>query len=102
MQGTPSDITSTALQYSQWNKGGNEIVTIEVTSNELEFGYNYQEVNIYSSSISGDGSIGFAGGNYGSSYANVNGIFYWARVRAYPPNGVMPSNSQPQKTIVIV
>jgi len=29
-------------------------------------------------------------------------IFYWVRVRAYPPNGIMPSNSQPQKTIVLV
>ena len=26
--------------------------------------------------------------------------FYWVRTRAYPPNGVMPSNSQPQQTIV--
>jgi len=29
-------------------------------------------------------------------------IFYWVRVRAYPPNGVMPSNSQPQKTIILL
>jgi len=29
-------------------------------------------------------------------------IIYWVRVRAYPPNGVMPSNSQPQKTIILV
>jgi len=29
-------------------------------------------------------------------------IIYWVRVRAYPPNGTMPSNSQPQKTIVLV
>jgi len=27
---------------------------------------------------------------------------YWVRTRAYPPNGVMPSNSQPQKTIVLI
>ena len=27
---------------------------------------------------------------------------YWVRARAYPPNGIMPSNSQPQKTIVLV
>ena len=26
----------------------------------------------------------------------------WMRLRAYPPNNVMPSNSQPQKTIVLV
>jgi len=29
-------------------------------------------------------------------------IIYWVRVRAYPPNGIMPSNSQPQKIIVLV
>jgi len=28
--------------------------------------------------------------------------FQWVRLRAYPPNNVMPSNSQPQKTIVLV
>jgi len=33
---------------------------------------------------------------------SLNVIFYWIRVRAYPPNGVMPSNSQPQKTIILV
>jgi len=29
-------------------------------------------------------------------------FWQWVRVRAYPPNGTMPSNSQPQKTIVLV
>jgi len=28
--------------------------------------------------------------------------YNWMRLRAYPPNAVMPSNSQPQKTIVLV
>jgi len=38
----------------------------------------------------------------------VSSGYYWQtawnfmRLRAYPPNGVMPSNSQPQKTIVLV
>jgi len=27
---------------------------------------------------------------------------YYVRARAYPPNGVMPSNSQPQKTIILL
>ena len=27
---------------------------------------------------------------------------YWVRTRAYPPNDTMPSNSQPQKTIILV
>ena len=30
------------------------------------------------------------------------GYFYWARARKLPPNGVMPSNSQPQKTIILI
>ena len=38
-------------------------------------------------------------------YGNNNpppSVIYWVRVRAYPPNGTMPSNSQPQKTIILV
>jgi len=42
----------------------------------------------------------------GLAVAGVSGgysaTFKWARVRTYPPNGVMPSNSQPQKTIILV
>jgi len=30
------------------------------------------------------------------------GYFYWARARKLPPNNVMPTNSQPQKTIILV
>jgi hypothetical protein len=97
-EGTPANDGETNLQSNNYDKGGNEIITIEVTSSELEFEYNYQEVNTYSGTINGNGNIGFAS-SAGSS-GNVN--FYWIRVRAYPPNGVMPSNSQPQKTIVIV
>jgi len=88
---------STELQANNYDKGGNEIVTIEVTPTELEFEYNYQKVNIYNGTINGNGNIGFM-----STTGGTNGIFYWIRVRAYPPNGVMPSNSQPQKTIVLV
>ena len=88
---------STELQANKYDKGGNEIVTIEVTSTELEFEYNYQEVNTYSGTINGNGNIGFM-----STTAGTNGVFYWIRLRAYPPNGVMPSNSQPQKTIILV
>jgi hypothetical protein len=39
---------------------------------------------------------------------NVTSSYQWQtawnfrRLRAYPPNGVMPSNSQPQKTIILV
>jgi len=92
-----SNNASTELQANNYDKGGNEIITIEVTSTELEFEYNYQKVNIYSGTINGNGNIGFM-----SQTGGTNGVFYWIRVRAYPPNGVMPSNSQPQKTIVLV
>ena len=41
------------------------------------------------------------------AYGGISGTlpnlqFQWVRTRAYPPNGVMPSNSQPQKTIILV
>jgi len=41
------------------------------------------------------------------AYGGISGTlpnlqFQWVRVRAYPPNGVMPSNSQPQKTIILL
>jgi len=41
------------------------------------------------------------------AYGGISGTlpnlqFYWVRTRAYPPNGVMPSNSQPQKTIILI
>ena len=93
-----SNCGSTELQANNYDKGGNEIVTIKVTPNELEFEYNYQKVNIYSGTINGNGNIGFGGTNGNSA----NSEFYWIRLRAYPPNGVMPTNSQPQKTIVLV
>jgi len=43
-------------------------------------------------------------GIIGSVNANYNWQTAWnfMRLRAYPPNGVMPSNSQPQKTIILV
>ena len=37
-----------------------------------------------------------------ATFTSSSSVFQWVRVRAYPPNGVMPSNSQPQKTIILV
>jgi len=61
---------------------------------------NLQEVTIWNSSITPNGSafviMDCSGG------ATHIGYFYWARARKLPPNNVMPSNSQPQKTIILV
>jgi len=60
----------------------------------------------YSPWLSGS-STAFPHSGYFSPFRHYNNntpasIIYWVRVRAYPPNGVMPSNSQPQKTIILV
>jgi len=52
-------------------------------------------------------STAFPHSGYFSPFRHFNNktpasIIYWVRVRAYPPNGIMPSNSQPQKTIILV
>jgi len=53
----------------------------------------------WSSSITPNGSF-FGSGDYGGGVSHI-GQFYWARARKLPPNNVMPSNSQPQKTIIL-
>jgi len=40
-------------------------------------------------------------GSVNSSY-QWQTAYNWMRLRAYPPNNVMPSNSQPQKTIILI
>lgn len=37
-----------------------------------------------------------------ASFTSSTSVFQWVRVRVYPPNGTMPSNSQPQKTIILL
>ncbi|ARQ96450.1 hypothetical protein CCL42_gp44 [Sulfolobus islandicus rod-shaped virus 8] len=65
---------------------------------------NYQTSTGYITGASNTASLPFEimVGNNEASYAPSGMTVYWLRVRAYPPNGVMPSNSQPQKTIVLV
>ena len=65
---------------------------------------NYQTSTGYITGASNTASLPFEimVGNNEASYAPSGMTVYWVRVRAYPPNGVMPSNSQPQKTIVLV
>jgi len=89
----------------------NEWVTVGVViQNGVATGYLSTGVNIYGSEIGSNPSnqytvtdngdyLGLVGDAWGSSYISYwNGII----IRALPPNNVMPSNSQPQKTIVLI
>jgi len=58
------------------------------------------QVATWSSTITANGSA-FAIMDDSGGAVHV-GQFYWARARKLPPNNVMPSNSQPQQTIVFV
>jgi len=44
----------------------------------------------------------YTSGYFGPRALGGTTFWQWVRVRAYPPNGVMPSNSQPQKTIILL
>ncbi|ARQ96713.1 hypothetical protein [Sulfolobus islandicus rod-shaped virus 11] len=65
---------------------------------------NYQTSTGYITGASNTASLPFEimVGNNEASYAPDGMTVYWLRVRAYPPNGTMPSNSQPQKTIILI
>jgi hypothetical protein len=98
---------------SMFTSSGYNFYQAIVTSSEIEFygssistpiidlpQLSLQLATSWSSSITVNGSFfGFGDGSGGASHI---GYFYWARARKLPPNNVMPSNSQPQKTIVIV
>jgi len=84
-----------------------------VTSSEIEYygqiinspivelpQLNLQQIAIWSSSITPNGSaFGIMDCSGGATHT---GYLYWARARKLPPNNVMPTNSQPQKTIILV
>jgi len=86
----PNFPTSNSVISEYWLTTGNEA-----------FGVNYSFVSITNNSVSNTGSNYYVIGAYYEPQAATS-IWYWARVRALPPNNVMPSNSQPQKTIVII
>ena len=65
------------------------IITGYYISGGMEFLVNYNTVNLKYSGTCGSDSIAIAG--YGS--AAVTSFTQWARIRAYPPSGVMPSVS---------
>ena len=98
---------------SMFTSSGYNFYQAIVTSSEIEFygssistpiidlpQLSLQLATSWASSITVNGSFfGFGDGSGGSTHI---GYFYWARARKLPPNGVMPSNSQPQKTIILV
>jgi hypothetical protein len=98
---------------SMFTSSGYNFYQAIVTSSEIEFygssistpvidlpQLSLQLATSWSSSITPNGS--FFGAGDGSGGSTHIGYFYWARARKLPPNNVMPSNSQPQKTIVLV
>jgi len=98
---------------SMFTNSGYNFYQAIVTSSEIEFygqtisspivdlpQLSPTEATSWSSTITPNGSsFGFGDGSGGASHV---GYFYWARARKLPPNNVMPTNSQPQKTIILV
>jgi len=86
----PNFPTSNSVISGYWLTTGNEA-----------FGVNYSFVSTTDTSLTNTGTNYYVlGAYYGSQSATS--VWYWARVRALPPNNVMPSNSQPQKTIILL
>ena len=86
----PNFPTSNSIISGYWLATGNEA-----------FGVNYSFVSTTNNSVSNTGRNYYVLGAFNASQSATS-IWYWARVRALPPNNVMPSNSQPQKTIILV
>ena len=94
-----------------FTNNGNLINTVSISSSGIQiFGiWNdgttvtwYYEGNSYTNnSVTAETDYLALGWAYNGQSYNFPTI-YWVRTRAYPPNGVMPSNSQPQKTIILV
>ena len=75
------------------------IYSVVQTSAEVIAMFNYGSVVSTTSNI---GNSSYPVGFYVGGGMSENAVIYWTRVRALPPNNVMPSNSQPQKTIILV
>jgi len=93
--GTSSSHNATQTSFTQ-TEG---IYTIIQTSSEVIAMFNYSSSVSTTSNIGSNSyPVGFYVGNGMSEDATI----LWARIRALPPNAIMPSNSQPQKTIILV
>jgi len=86
----PNFPTSNSVISGYWLTTGNET-----------FGVNYSFVSATDTSVTNTGNNYYLIGAYYGAQSAIS-VWYWARVRALPPNNVMPSNSQPQKTIILV
>ena len=71
------------------------------SSSQEIYGSNYTYTTESFSTYSLPSSVYYG---FGSLYISSSGTMtvQWFRVRALPPNNVMPSNSQPQKTIILL
>ena len=89
--------TSSSSSYTTGISGGISATGYHVwtiyfpTSGYVLFAYDYINSEEITSSVPTQ-SFPIGGVNYQGSQATI-GPFYWLRVRAYPPNGVMPSVS---------
>ncbi len=61
------------------------------SSSKASFSVNYDTPSVLTTNVYGS-QLPIGGANTQNSQATI-GPFYWARVRAYPPNGIMPSVS---------
>ena len=75
------------------------IYSVVQTSSEVIAMFNYGSAVSTTSNI---GNSSYPVGFYVGGGMSENAVIYWTRVRTLPPNNVMPSNSQPQKTIILV
>ncbi|QJF12298.1 putative viral structural protein [Saccharolobus solfataricus rod-shaped virus 1] len=95
--------TSDGYNFYQVIATSSEIIFNGATTNNPTTPYaqlNIQNVFTYSGSITVYGDV--VGTIDGSGGATHYGYWYYVRARAYPPNGVMPTNSQPQKIIAYI
>ncbi|MCW1296039.1 MAG: hypothetical protein OH343_05230, partial [Candidatus Parvarchaeota archaeon] len=80
--GNPFDISSgSGVASIYWIGNGNEGI-----------GWNYNFVSSTNTNEGWSSSL-YASIQTGECSPNANMVYYWFRVRAYPPNGVMPSTS---------
>ena len=83
-----SDSTGSQESFS------NSIWGIAYTGSVNTFYWNNDTEFTSSSSYSPEGNVyAVIGANYGNLIGNGKFVFHWVRVRAYPPNGIMPSAS---------
>ncbi|ALG96895.1 hypothetical protein AZ268_gp27 [Acidianus rod-shaped virus 2] len=95
--------TSDGYNFYQAIATSSEIIFNGATASNPTTPYaqlNIQNVASYSGTITVYGNV--VGTIDSSGGATHYGYWYYLRARAYPPNGVMPTNTQPQKITVYI